>query len=80
LRSPYARHAFTDSTPATFSSILAFVEQTFRLPPLSVNDAKAYPFTNAFNFAQRPLRPARMVSRPVPKTDHIQYWELRQDT
>ncbi len=78
--SPYARHAFTDSTPATFASILAYTEQNFGLAPLSENDAQAYPFTNAFNYAQRPLRPARMVSRPVPTGDHIVYAQARQDT
>ena len=30
--SPYARAGYTNSTPATFASILAFVEQTFGLP------------------------------------------------
>jgi phospholipase C len=78
--SPYARHAFTDSTPATFASILAYTEQNFGLAPLSENDAQAYPFRNAFNYRQHPLRPAGMVWRPVPKGDHIKYWEARQGT
>jgi phospholipase C len=78
--SPYARPGYTDNTPATFASILAFTEQNFGLQPLSVNDARAYPFTNAFDFGQRPLRAVHMVSRPVPKGDHIQWWEARQDT
>jgi len=64
--SPYARPGFTDTTPGTFAGILAFTEQNFGLPPLGVNDAAAYPFTNAFNYAQAPLRPARMVTRPLP--------------
>ena len=37
--SPYARAGYTDSTTATFASILAYVEQTFNLAPLGVNDA-----------------------------------------
>jgi phospholipase C len=78
--SPYARPGFTDNTPATFASILAFTEQNFGLPPLGVNDAQAYPYTNAFDFGQRPLPAAHMVSRPVPKGTHVQWWELRQDT
>jgi phospholipase C len=78
--SPFARHAFTDSKQATFNSILAYAEKTFGLPSLSVDDAKAYPFTGIFNYSQRPLRPVAMVTRPVPKTDHIKYWEARQDT
>jgi phospholipase C len=78
--SPFARQGFTDNIPATFASILAFTEQNFGLQPLSENDARAYPFTNAFDFGQRPLRAVHMVSRPVPKGDHIQWWEARQDT
>jgi phospholipase C len=78
--SPYARPGYTDNTPTTFAGILAFTEQTFGLRPLGVNDAHAYPFTNAFNYSQRPLRAVHMVSRPVPKGAHIQWWELRQDT
>jgi phospholipase C len=78
--SPYARPGYTDNTPATFASILAFTEQNFGLQPLAENDARAYAFSNAFDFGQRPLRAAHMVSRPVPKDDHIQWWEARQDT
>jgi phospholipase C len=78
--SPFVRQGFTDNTSATFASILAFTEQNFGLQPLAENDAQAYPFTNAFFFGQRPLRAVHMVSRPVPKGDHIQWWEARQDT
>jgi phospholipase C len=78
--SPFAKHAFTDGKPATFASILAYTEQTFGLKPLAANDARAYPFSRIFNYSQRPLRPVAMVARPVPKTDHIKYWEARQDT
>jgi phospholipase C len=78
--SPFARHAFTDNTPATFASILAFTERNFGLQPLSENDARAYAFQNAFNFGQRPLSGVHMVNRPVPKSDHIKYWEARQGT
>jgi len=65
--SPYARRAYTDTTPATFASILAFAEHTFGLDPLGVNDQNAYPFTNAFNYLQRPLRPIPMTYRPWPR-------------
>jgi phospholipase C len=33
--SPYARPGYTDPTPATFGSLLAFIERTFGLPPLN---------------------------------------------
>jgi hypothetical protein len=45
-----------------------------------VNDAQAYPFTNAFNYRQMPLRPVKMVNRPVPRGDHIDWAAARQDT
>jgi len=64
--SPYARPGYTDSTPTTFNGILAYVEQNFRLTSLGVNDAAAYPFTNAFNYLQVPLGPVLMVRSPLP--------------
>lgn len=69
--SPYAKAGFTDTTPTTFSGILAYTEQTFGLSPLGVNDAGAYPFSNAFNYSQPPLGGLRMTTRPVPKGGHI---------
>lgn len=64
--SPYARPGYTDSTPTTFNGILAYVEKNFGLKSLGINDAAAYPFTNAFNYSQAPLRPVRMTSSPLP--------------
>lgn len=64
--SPYAVPGYTDNTATTFAGILAYTEQTFGLSPLGVNDAGAYPFTNAFNYSQAPLKPAPMVNRPLP--------------
>jgi phospholipase C len=64
--SPYARPGYTDTTHTTFAGILAYVEHTFGLPPLSPNDKAAYDFSNAFNYAQQPLRPVKMVRRPLP--------------
>jgi phospholipase C len=78
--SPWARPGYTDNTDATFASILAFTEQTFGLSPLTANDAAAYPFTSSFNFQQRPVRPVRMVMRPQPPGDHIQWAQAKEDT
>ena len=64
--SPFARPQFTDTTATTFTGILAFTEHNFELSPLGANDAEAYPFSNAFDFNQRPLKPVRMVHRPLP--------------
>lgn len=65
--SPWVKAGYTDSTPATFASILAFTEHTFGLQPLSVNDANAYDYSNAFNYAQTPLAFSRLSMHPIPK-------------
>jgi phospholipase C len=64
--SPYAKPGYTDTTATTFAGILAYTEHTLGLAPLGVNDAAAYPFTNAFNYAQTPRKPVRLVHRPLP--------------
>ena len=64
--SPYAKPGYTDTTPATFAGILAYTEHTFGLPALGSEDANAYDFSNAFNYSQPPLTPAKMATRPLP--------------
>jgi len=66
IASPYAKPGYTDTTATTFAGILAYAEHTFGLSPLGPNDTHAYPFTNAFNYAQAPLQPVKMVTRPLP--------------
>ena len=78
--SPYAKPGHVDNTPATFEGVLAFAERTFNLAPLGVNDAQAYPFSHSFNYSQKPLKPVRMVHRAIPKGEHIDWAQLRQDT
>jgi phospholipase C len=78
--SPYARPGYTDTAPATFAGILAYTEQNFGLPPLGPNDARAYPFTNAFDYSQSPVRPVRIVTRPVPSGDHIVWSQGKEDS
>jgi phospholipase C len=64
--SPYARPGYTDTTATTFAGILAYTEHNFGLSPLGVNDAQAYDFSNAFNYAQVPVHRVTMVNRPLP--------------
>lgn len=79
--SPYARSGYTDTANASFASILAYTEHTFGLKPLGINDRKAYPFTNAFDYLQKPLQPARMVNRPWPRDAyHVDLKAAMQDT
>jgi phospholipase C len=69
--SPYAKPQHTDSKVASFASLLAMVEHTFGLTPLSTEDATAYDYSKSFDFSQQPLGPIRMTYHPIPK------WELR---
>jgi len=65
--SPYAIPGFTDSTVASFASLLAFTEHTFGLEPLSNDDATAYDYSGSFNYDQPPrLAPVHLASQPVP--------------
>jgi phospholipase C len=64
--SPYARPGFTDTAQTTFGGILDYTEDNFGLAVLGTNDGRAYDFMNAFNYAQAPLKPMRMVRRPLP--------------
>ncbi len=64
--SPYAKPGCTDTTATTFAGILAYTEHTYGLTSLGVNDAGAYDFSGAFNYAQAPQNPVSMVNRPLP--------------
>jgi hypothetical protein len=55
--SPYARAGSIDHTPATFTSLLKFVEQRFNLAPLGPREARVSALLDNFNFAQAPLMP-----------------------
>jgi phospholipase C len=79
--SPFAVPASTDSTTATFASILAFVEQNFGLAPLEQNDASAYPLSAMFSLgaAHTQNRP-HMIMRQVPRSTHVNWAAAGQGT
>ncbi len=64
--SPYVKAGYTDSTPASLASILAFTEHTFALTPLSANDANAYDYSNSFDYTQKPAAPPKLTQRTLP--------------
>jgi phospholipase C len=68
--SPYAKAGFTDSSTASFASMLAFIEHTWQIPALNSVDGTAYDYRNSFNYLQIPLAPARLTPHRVPA------WEL----
>jgi phospholipase C len=78
--SPYVKPSYTDSVATTFAGVLGYVEHTFGLAPLGVNDAGAYAYAQAFNYAQKPLGPVPMVNRPVPRGDHIDWAQGAEDS
>jgi phospholipase C len=66
--SPYSRAGFVDHTTANHASLLAFTEHLFGLAPLNAEDANAYDFADAFNFAQRPLARIPLPLHTVPRS------------
>jgi phospholipase C len=64
--SPYAKPGYTDSNIATWASMLAFTERTFGIAPLTLIDATAYDYSNAFDFTQQPIAPISLPQHPVP--------------
>lgn len=73
--SPYVKLGYTDSNPATFAGILAFVEHTFGILPLNSADSSAYDYANSFCFSPSRDRCTRagdrhtsMVTQRVPGT------------
>jgi hypothetical protein len=60
------RRSGTSSWIDQVASTIAFTEHTFGRGALSKVDRMAYDFASAFDYAQPPLSPARMVTSPVP--------------
>jgi phospholipase C len=64
--SPWVRAGFTDRSQAVVPySMLAFVQQTFGLGPLTPAVAHAYDYQNAFDFDQAPLGRATMTKGTI---------------
>ena len=63
--SPYARAGYTDTTTASYYSLLAYTEHTFHLTPLTSADQNAYDYTNSFNYNQTPLNPSALTQQPI---------------
>lgn len=52
--SPYARQHFVDHTTLDLTAMLKFIEQNWKIRPLTALDATAGSIMGAFNFAQSP--------------------------
>ena len=69
--SPYARHGTIDSTVYDYTSILRFIEENWKLEPLTARDATANSIGAALNLTQAPTAPRfpAPVYPYVPKED-----------
>jgi phospholipase C len=61
--SPYAHAGFVDHTPYEFCSVLHFIEDQFKLPPLTARDHQANDLGMTLDPAQRPLAPFLISGR-----------------
>jgi phospholipase C len=73
LISPYARQHYIDHTGLDFMSMLNFIERNWHLRPLSRLDASAGSIMGAFDFRQRPRKPAiiPLQRTPVPPAQTV---------
>jgi phospholipase C len=67
--SPWVKPHYTDSTQASYASMLAFTEHNFGLASLTGRDQTAYDYSNVFNFLQQPLAPARMTTTKLSRRE-----------
>jgi phospholipase C len=71
--SPWVKRGYTDSRVASFASLLAFAERTFKLKPLSRRDKRAYAYRSSFRYRRRltarDLRPLSLHVHPLPRAE-----------
>jgi phospholipase C len=63
--SPYAKRGHISSTRFDHCSVLALIEQTFGVRPLTERDARANPLEDAFDFSRRELEFVDYPERPL---------------
>jgi phospholipase C len=66
--SPYAKPGYTDSTIASFASLLAYTEHVLSLATLGAADSTAYDYSSSFNYSQTPLSGSTLTTRRVPRS------------
>jgi phospholipase C len=64
--SPYVKAGLVVHDQSEFSSLLAFAENVYGLPPLTSRDAAANNLMDAFDFTQAPLPPLILSPRKCP--------------
>jgi phospholipase C len=71
LVSAYARHGQVNHTVLDYTSALKFIENNWRLPPLTSRDAQANTLASAFDFTAGPRPPAFIPAGPSALTDGL---------
>jgi len=64
--SPYARRGLVDHTQLEHASMLKFIEDNWKVAPLSTRDARANDFLSAFDFRHPPRAPELSVDYGTP--------------
>ncbi len=67
--SPFAKPGNISHTQYEFASVLKFIETRFGLAALTARDGNADDLTDAFNFAQTPLKPLVLSTVSCPLTE-----------
>ena len=74
---PVGEPGSTDSTTAVQPySMIAFVDHTFGLTPLTGGVANAYDYSNSFNFSQKPLVGPKMTYTHIPAAERARLARL----
>jgi phospholipase C len=63
--SPWVKDGEVAHATLEFSSILAFIERRFGIPPLARRDARANDMFRFFDWSRKPIKP--LVLRPRPQ-------------
>jgi phospholipase C len=69
--SPFARQHHVDHTQYDFNSMLRFIEDDFRLKPLTSGDRTADTMLPSFDFQAQPLDPLILKTRQCPASAYV---------
>lgn len=64
--SPFAKKGFISHSQYEFSSVLRFIEERFKLNPLTPRDTASNDMTDSFDFTQAPRPPLVLQTRTCP--------------
>jgi len=74
--SPWVKPGHIEHNALEFSSVLKFIEERFRLAPLTPRDEQSNDLIDSFDFTQSPLPPLVLEIRQCPRTSSAADFEL----